>query len=58
MAVKQKVSRVVAVNPAQFKVISRSVKKTGKNDSETLALFLLKGLLPEIRMKEKLHSQK
>ncbi|MDR4497101.1 MAG: IS110 family transposase [Candidatus Scalindua sp.] len=56
-AVKQKVSRVVIVNPAQFKVISRSVKKTDKNDAETLALFLSKGLLPEIRMKDKLHSQ-
>jgi transposase len=56
-AVKQKVSRVVVVNPAQFKVISRSVKKTDKNDAETLALFLSKDLLPEIRMKDKLHSQ-
>ncbi|MCP5005212.1 MAG: IS110 family transposase [Planctomycetes bacterium] len=36
--------------------MSRSVKKTDKNDAETLALFLSKGLLPEIRMKDKLHS--
>lgn len=56
-AVKQEVCRIVVVNPAQFKVISRSVKKTDKNDAETLALFLSKDLLPEVRMKEKLHSQ-
>jgi transposase len=41
------------VNPGQFKVISQSVKKTDRNDAELLALYLSKGLLPEVRMKER-----
>jgi transposase len=48
-----KVARVVVVNPSQFKVISESVKKTDRNDAETLALYLSKDLLPEVRMKER-----
>jgi transposase len=52
-AVVGKVSRVVVVNPGQFKVISQSVKKTDRNDAETLALYLAKNLLPEMRMKDK-----
>jgi transposase len=47
------VARVVVVNPSQFKVISQSVKKTDRTDAETLALYLAKGLLPEVRMKER-----
>lgn len=46
------VSRVVVINPFKFKVISESVKKTDKNDAETIALFLSKGMLPEVRMKK------
>ncbi len=52
-AVEKYAARVVVVNPAQFKVISQSVKKTDKNDAELLALYLAKGLLPEVRMKER-----
>jgi transposase len=52
-AVVDQVARVVVVNPSQFKVISQSVKKTDKNDAELLALYLEKGLLPEVRMKER-----
>lgn len=52
-AVVGKVARVVVVNPHQFKVISDSVKKTDRGDAEQLALFLEKGLLPEVRMKAK-----
>ena len=52
-AVVEHVARVVVVNPAQFKVISQSVKKTDKNDAELLALYLAKDLLPEVRMKER-----
>lgn len=51
-AVVQGVARVVVVNPSQFKVISQSMKKTDRNDAELLALYLSKGLLPEVRMKE------
>ena len=52
-AVVDKVARVVVVNPSQFKVISQSIKKTDKNDAETLALYLSKDMLPEVRMKER-----
>lgn len=52
-AVVKRVERVSVVNPSQFKVISQSVKKTDRNDAETLALYLSKDLLPEVRMKER-----
>lgn len=51
-AVVELVARVAVVNPSQFKVISQSLKKTDKNDAELLALYLEKGLLPEVRTKE------
>jgi transposase len=47
------VARVVVVNPHQFRVISESVKKTDRRDAEALALYLSKGLLPEVRMKNR-----
>ena len=57
-AIQTRVKRVVIVNPSQFKVISQSVKKTAKNDAETLALFLAKDHpLPEVRMKDKMQAQ-
>jgi len=56
-AVKPRVSRVVAVDPNQFKVISHSVKKTDSNDARNLALYLAKDLLPEVRMKDKTQAQ-
>jgi transposase len=52
-AVVERVARVVVVNPHQFKVISESVKKTDRNDAGKLALYLSKGLLPEVRMKSR-----
>ena len=56
--IEKRVKRVVIVNPSQFKVISQSVKKTDKNDAETLALFLAKDHpLPEVRMKDKAQAQ-
>lgn len=45
------VKQVRVVNPNQFKVISHSVKKTDKEDAVTLAKYLKRGLLPEVRMK-------
>jgi transposase len=51
------VARVVVVDTNQFRVISRSVKKTDARDAELLALYLSKGLLPEVRMKDKEHGQ-
>lgn len=52
-AVAPQVARVVVVDPNQFRVISHSMKKTDPNDARSLALYLAKGLLPEVRMKEK-----
>jgi transposase len=52
-AVAPSVARVVVVDPNQFRVISHSVKKTDPHDARNLALYLAKGLLPEVRMKEK-----
>ena len=45
------VGRIVVVNPRQFQVIRRSVKKTDKNDARALATFLSKDMLPETRLK-------
>ncbi|MGH9685747.1 MAG: IS110 family transposase [Candidatus Acidiferrales bacterium] len=56
-AVASQVARVVVVDPHQFRVISQSVKKTDPNDALNLALYLAKGLLPEMRMKDKEHAQ-
>ncbi len=54
---KEKVGRLVVVNPSQFKVISQSTKKTDKNDARVLAEFLEKDMLPEVRMKDKLQAK-
>lgn len=56
-AVSSHVSRVAVVNPHQFKVVSDSVNKTDDNDARRLALFLSKGLVPEVRMTNKEHAQ-
>ncbi len=56
-AVALHVARVAVVDTNQFRVISRSVKKTDANDARLLALYLSKGLLPEVRMKDKEHGQ-
>lgn len=56
-AVSPHVERVVVVDTNQFRVISRSVKKTDPNDARALALHLAKGMLPEVRMKSKQHAQ-
>src|SRR5713226_4738594 len=56
-AVAPQVARVVVVDTNQFRVISQSVKKTDPNDARLLSLYLSKGLLPEVRMKDKQHGQ-
>ncbi len=56
-ALKDRGCRVVVVNPHQFQVISRSVKKTDEHDAKVLAEFLSKGLLPEVRMKDEIHAR-
>lgn len=56
-SVRPYVQGVRVVNPYQFKVISESVKKTDAHDAQMLALFSSKGMLPEVRMKDKTQSQ-
>jgi transposase len=56
-AIKHLLSKVVVVNPSQFEVIRKSVKKTDRHDARTLALFLSKEMLPESRLKEPAHAQ-
>ncbi len=52
------VSKVVVVNPRQFRVIEDSIKKTDHNDAELLARFLsFDGLLPEVKLPEEKASQ-
>jgi transposase len=48
---------VVAVNTLQFKLISKSVKKTDKNDARLLAEYLSKDMLPEARLRNERDSQ-
>jgi transposase len=55
--IRDRVRKVIAVDPNQFTVIRKSVKKTDKHDARTLAFFLSKEMLPEARMKEKKHTQ-
>lgn len=49
--VKERVGKVVIVNPQAFEVIKKSVNKTDRNDARNLARFLAAGLLPEVRSK-------
>jgi transposase len=56
-AVASHVAKVVVVNPTQFRVIRQSVKKTDPHDARTLAFYLSKDMLPEVRMKDTLHAQ-
>lgn len=54
------VSEIVVVNTMQFKVITKSCRKTDKNDAKLLAEFLSKDILPKARVKseidDRLHS--
>jgi len=55
--IKSLVQQVVVVNPNQFEVIRRSVKKTDRHDARALAQFLSKEMLPEARMKSEQASE-
>jgi transposase len=50
--VSAKVERVAVVNTRQFRVIAESMKKTDRNDAETLARRLAKDMLPTVHLKE------
>ena len=56
-AVVSHVAKVVVVNPTQFRLIRQSVKKTDPHNARTLAFYLSKEMLPEVRMKDTLHAQ-
>ena len=56
-SLKDRGCRLVVVNPQQFQVISRSVKKTDTHDAKTLAQFLARDLLPEVRQKDALLAE-
>jgi len=56
-ALKERDCRLVVVNPLQFQVVSRSVKKTDAHDAKALAEFLAKDMLPEVRLKEELPAE-
>lgn len=49
--VREKVGRVIIVNPREFEVVKKSVKKTDKRDAMNLAKFLAVDMLPEVRGK-------
>lgn len=55
--IKSEVKAVRIINPTQFKIISASVKKTDEHDAVTIARYLSKGLIPEVRMRTKEESQ-
>ena len=54
---ENRIKKAIPVNPYQFEVIRKSVKKTDKNDAKVLAYFLSKDMLPESRMKSKENAQ-
>ena len=47
---------IIVVNTSRFKLISKSVKKTDKNDSKLLAEYLSKDMLPKARLKDEISS--
>lgn len=55
--IEKRVKRVRIVNPIQFKIISNSVKKTDNIAALTIARFLSKDMIPEVRMRTKEGSQ-
>lgn len=55
--VKALVEEVVVVNPNQFDVIRKSVKKCDRHDARALAFFLSKEMLPEARIKSEQASE-
>lgn len=55
--IKGLVKEIKIINPTQFKIISQSVKKTDEHDAVTIARYLAKGLIPEVRMRSKEESQ-
>ncbi len=55
--IDSEVNRIRIVNPIRFKVIANSVRKTDQIDAFTIAYYLSKDLIPEVRMRTKEESQ-
>lgn len=55
--VKDYVKDIKVINTNQFKVISSSIKKTDKNDALTIAEYLSKDMVPEVRMKDDKYTE-
>ena len=55
--IEDKGVRIKVLNPLQFKVITKSTKKTDKNDAYTISYFLSRELVPEVRMKKTKYSE-
>ncbi len=55
--IEECVKEVKIINPTQFKIISRSVKKTDEKDAAIIAKYLSKGLIPEVRVRTKEESK-
>lgn len=55
--IQDRVRKVHIINTKQFKVVSQSVKKTDANDAEKIALFLSKGMLPTVRLKDEQYAE-
>jgi transposase len=51
------VKEVKVINPLQFAVISKSVKKTDKNDAKKIAEYLSVNKVPEVRLKDELSAE-
>ena len=50
-------SSITVVNTCKFKLISKSVKKTDKNDAKLLAEYLSKDMLPAARIKDEFNAR-
>jgi len=48
---------IYVVNTLQFKLISKSVKKTDENNARLLAEYLSKDMLPEARLRSEADNQ-
>ena len=49
-----KVKEIKVINPTKFDIISKSMKKTDKNDAIAIAEFLSLGNVPDVKIKEDL----
>ena len=51
------VASLKVIHPGKFKVIAESTSKTDAKDARTIAWYLAKGMVPEVRMKDQAHAE-